>query len=107
MILGADGSDTWATAVTAGLTGWEQATPSGGIGVRVVATMPGAAGPASSVDFVGFVGCGGTLVDFGASWLRIATPSSVRTHPEAIGTSRLSKTSAVQPNRFTTSSSVF
>ena len=104
VIVGAAGSDTCATADTAGLTGCEQLTVSAGTGVREVVTMPGAAGPASSVERVG---CGLALVDVATLSLRIATPSSVRTHPEAKGATTLSRTTAVQPNCFTTPSSVF
>src|SRR4029079_3176207 len=73
VILGAAGSDTCATAETAGLTGCEQPTVSAGTGVREVVRTPGAAGPASSVDRAGFGGRSPVVV--AALSLRIATPS--------------------------------
>src|SRR3954470_7825586 len=78
--VGAAGSDTCATADTDGSTGCGQPTAAAGAGLRVVVTMPGAAGPASSVDFVGF--CGRSAVVVAAFSLRTATPSSVRTQAE-------------------------
>ena len=77
----------------------------GGIGAREVATMPGAAGPASSLGCVGRCGDGVTVV--AASSLRVAKPLLVRTQPDASGAITHSSTNIVRQNRFTSPSSVF
>src|SRR3954468_11008336 len=69
---GAAGSDTCATADTAGSTGRGQRTWAAGARPRVVVAIPGAAGPASSVGFVGVCGRGAVVV--AALSPRTATP---------------------------------
>src|SRR4051794_25132185 len=102
--VGAAGSDTCATADTAGSTGSGQPTVAAGTGLRVVVTMPGAAGPAASGGVAGFFGrwAGGVA----ALSPRAATPASVRTQAETSWVTNVSRTAVAQPNRFTVTSSV-